>query len=43
MSIKEEIFDIIVEQDTLKIKYADLEKMKIKKLEELKILQSKEK
>ena len=36
--LKSEIFDLIVEQDILKIKYADLEKKKLQKLEELKNL-----
>jgi hypothetical protein len=37
--LKAEIFDLIVEQDILKITYADLEKKKLKKLEELKNLE----
>jgi len=35
MSLKEEVFDLIREQDILKLKYAELEKTKQAKLNEL--------
>ena len=35
MSLKEEIFDIIVEQDRLKLRYLETEKLKQQKLKEL--------
>ena len=34
-SLKEEVFDLIREQDILKLKYAELEKIKQAKLNEL--------
>jgi hypothetical protein len=37
--LKAEIFDLIVEQDILKVKYANLEKKKLEKLEALKNLE----
>ena len=43
MSLKEEIFDIIRDQDLLKLKYAELEKIKQEKLKELAIEEQKEK
>jgi len=36
MSLKEEIFDLIRMQDDLKIKFAEIEKMKQEKLRKLK-------
>ena len=35
MSLKEEIFDIIHEQDLLRVRYVELEKIKQEKLKEL--------
>ena len=35
MSLKEEIFDIIREQDSLKLRYLETEKLKQQKLKEL--------
>jgi hypothetical protein len=43
MSLKEEVFDIIREQDLLKLKYAELEKIKIEKLRLLAEEEKKEK
>ncbi len=41
MSLKEEIFDIIREQDILRLKYSELEKTKQIKLQELKKIEDK--
>jgi len=35
MSLKEEIFDLIFEQDLLKVRYAEIEKRKQEKLKAL--------
>lgn len=35
MSLKEELFDLIKEQDVLKLRYVELEKIKQAKLKEL--------
>ena len=41
--LKAEIFDLIHQQDTLKLRYADLEKVKQEKLMQLAELEKKEK
>jgi hypothetical protein len=42
MSLKEEIFDLIVQQDLLKVKYAEIEKVKQEKLKALAAEEKKE-
>lgn len=43
MSLKEEIFDLIREQDLLRLKYAEVEKTKQAKLKELAVEEKQEK